>query len=79
MSDYLLVKKSQIGLFKNVPFYYQSSAGRYVLYKKMGERLDEDRLAKVKYPDLYIADADKDSAMAELMSSLNNDLNPSSS
>lgn len=74
MSEFILVKKSQIALFKDIPFYYHTAAGNYALYKKKGERLDEDRLSKVKYPDLYISDADKDIALKELMSSLNNDL-----
>ncbi|MCG8635937.1 MAG: hypothetical protein MI863_19040 [Desulfobacterales bacterium] len=74
MAEYLLVKESQIALFKNTPFYYQNGAGEYVIYKKKGERLDENRLSKIKYPDLYIFDADKDAAITELMTSLNNDL-----
>jgi len=67
MAEYILVKKSQVSLFKSIPFYYQTKNGEYSLYKKKGDRLDETRLKKTKYPDLYILDADRETAMAALI------------
>lgn len=34
MAEYIIVKKSQISLFKIIPFYYQTQTGDYALYKK---------------------------------------------
>lgn len=73
MAEYIIVKKSQISLFKTIPFYYHTQNGDYALYKKKGDRLDESRLQKNRYPDLYILDADRDEAMAELIAALNKD------
>ncbi len=73
MVEYIIVKKSQVSLFKIIPFYYQTQNGDYALYKKKGDRLDESRLQKTRYPDLYISDADKEEAMAELIAALNKD------
>lgn len=74
VTDYIRVKKSQIHLFEKTPFYYQTGTGVYALYKKKGDRLDEDRLKKVRYPDLYIRESDRTEAVKELMVSLNRDL-----
>jgi len=73
MAEHILVKQSQISLFKTIPFYYQTQSGEYSLYKKKGDRLDEARLRKTRYPDLYISDADRDQAMTELIAALNID------
>ncbi|MCP4720178.1 MAG: HD domain-containing protein [Desulfobacteraceae bacterium] len=73
MAEYIIVKKSQVSLFKSIPFYYQTQNGEYALYKKKGDRFDEARLNKTKYPDLYILDADRETAMAELIAALNKD------
>jgi HD-GYP domain-containing protein (c-di-GMP phosphodiesterase class II) len=73
MAEYIIVKKSQVSLFKIIPFYYQTQTGDYALYKKKGDRLDESRLQKTKYPELYISDADRQEAMTELIAALNKD------
>ncbi len=73
MAEHLLVKKSQVSLFKTVPFYYQTQNKEYALYKKTGDRLDEARLEKTRYPNLYILEADREKAMAELIAGLNKD------
>jgi HD-GYP domain-containing protein (c-di-GMP phosphodiesterase class II) len=73
MAEYLLVKKSQVSLFKTTPFYYQTKIGEYALYKKKGDCLADLRLEKNRYPDLYILDTDRASAVAELIAALNKD------
>lgn len=73
MTEYIIVKKSQISLFKIIPFYYQTQTGDYALYKKKGDHLDESRLQKTRYPDLYISTADRDEALTELIAALNKD------
>ena len=73
MAEHIIVKKSQISLFKTIPFYYLTQNGEYALYKKKGDRLDEARLDKARYPDLYILDADREKAMEELIAALNKD------
>lgn len=74
MADYIRVKKSQIYLFDATPFFYQAKDGDFALYKVEGERLNRDRLEKTRHPDLFIREADKKLAMAELMECLNMDL-----
>lgn len=71
MTSYLPLKKSQIPLFKEIPFYYKTQSNEYALYKKKGECFGEDRLVVVKYPDLYICETDRDQAIAELSAALN--------
>ncbi len=71
MTEYLPLKKSQIPLFREVPFYYKTQSNEYALYKKKGECFGEDRLVVVKYPDLYIRETDRDQAIAELSAALN--------
>lgn len=73
MAGYILVKKSQVSLFKTTPFYYLTQIGEYALYKKKGDCLADLRLEKNRYPDLYILDTDKEAAMAELIAALNKD------
>lgn len=73
MAGYILVKKSQVSLFKTTSFYYQTQIGEYVLYKKKGDCLADLRLEKNRYPDLYILDSDREEAIAELIAALNED------
>ena len=73
MAEYIIVKKSQVSLFKIIPFYYQTQTGNYANYKKKGDRLDESRLQKTRYPDLFISDADREEAVTELIAALNKD------
>lgn len=73
MTENILVKKSQVSLFKDIPLYYQTQDEEYVLYKKKGDRLDEARLNETRYPDLYIVDSDREKAMEELIVALNKD------
>lgn len=73
MTEYILLKKSQIPLFKNIAFYYQTQNKEYALYKKKGAYLDEDRLNTVNHPDLFILESDRDVAMNELTKALNRD------
>lgn len=73
MGKYILLKDSQIPLFKNIAFYYQTQNKEFALYKKKGTYLDDDRLHTVNHPDLFILDSDKDEAMAELTKALNDD------
>ncbi len=74
MTDYILLKKSQIPLFKNIPFFYKTQNNEYALYKKKGDCLDDGRLSSINYPDLYILDTDREKAMVELTKALNKDL-----
>lgn len=71
MDDYLIVKSSQINMFKDVPLYYQSQEDSYTLYKKKGEILDQSRLDETKHPDLFIRKDDKKKAVNELFSTFN--------
>jgi HD-GYP domain-containing protein (c-di-GMP phosphodiesterase class II) len=73
MTDFFIVKKSQLSLFKTIPFYYQTQNGQYSLYKKEGDRLDEARLKTVKYPDLFIIDTDREKAIIEFNIALKKD------
>ncbi len=74
MTDYILLKKSQISLFKDTPFFYKTANKEYALYKKKGDYLDDSRLSTVNYPDLYILASDRENAMVELTKALNKDL-----
>ena len=74
MTDYILLKKSQISLFKDIPFFYKTANKEYFLYKKKGDYLDDSRLSSENHPSLYILDADREKAMVELTKALNNDL-----
>lgn len=74
MTNYILLKKSQIPFFKEVPFYYLTQNGEYALYKKKGDYLNDSRLNASNFPDLYILEEDQESAMLELTKALNEDL-----
>ena len=71
--DYLIVRASQVQFFKTVPFYYQSTEGEYLLYKKIGDVLTEERTAQNRYPSLYIHHKDKEKALKELTQGLNHE------
>lgn len=71
MSDYLKVRASQVQFFKTVPFYYQSTDGEFILYKKTGEILDSQRTDENRYPELFIDAKDKETALKELTKGLN--------
>ncbi len=71
MSDFISVRASQIQFFKNVPFYYQSRDGEFLLYKKTGEHFDPERADQARHPQLFIEKADKDQALQELTHGLN--------
>lgn len=73
MAEFCLVKKSQVSFFKTIPFYYKTQAGEFALYKKTGDRLNEERLKQIKYPDLYISNADQQTAITELNEALKRD------
>lgn len=74
MGEYLPVKKSQLYLYKDVPLFYQTEEGEFVLYKQKGEAFDKIRLAEEKLPAVFIASEDRDSAVSELQQVLNADL-----
>ncbi len=74
MTEYIHLRKSQILLFKNIPFYYQTQNKEYALYKKKGASLDENRMSSIHHPDLFIKQSDKEMAMVELTKALNSDL-----
>ncbi len=74
MTDYILLKKSQISLFKDTPFFYKTANKEYSLYKKKGDYLDDNRLNSGNHPDLYILDSDREKATVELTKALNMDL-----
>lgn len=69
--DYFAVRPSQIEFFKTVAFYYQSEEGEFLLYKKADEILDRDRADQTRYPQLYISEQDKETALKELTRGLN--------
>ena len=71
MSEYVIVKPSQIDFLETIPFYYQSKDGEYLLYKKTGELLDKERAAQTRHPDLFIQKQDKERALKELTKGLN--------
>lgn len=74
MAEYLVARKSQIHLFKNIPLYCQSKNNVFVLYKKSGEILEQVRLKESNHPELFIKVEDKSIALKELFSNLNDDL-----
>ena len=74
MTDYILLKKSQVPLFKDIPFFYKTANKEYHLYKKKGDYLDDGRLSSGNHPNLYILDTDREKAMIELTKALNKDL-----
>lgn len=71
MSEYVIVKPSQIDFLKTIPFYYQSKDGEFLLYKKTGEILDKERASQTRHPDLFIQKQDKERALKELTKGLN--------
>lgn len=74
MNEYLILKKSQINMFRDVPLYHKTKGDSYSLYKKSGEVLEEDRLEESKYPELYIFKADKEKAVQEIFRAMNRKL-----
>jgi HD-GYP domain-containing protein (c-di-GMP phosphodiesterase class II) len=74
MTKHIQVKKSQVHLFKTVPFYYQSKEGEFLLYKKSNERMNNDRTRDTKHPQLFINKKDEAQALKELTEALNMDL-----
>ncbi len=71
MSDYYLVKKSQMNLFKNTPLYCQAKDNSFVLYKKKDESLEDLRVEEEKHPNLFVHRKDRDAAIKELFTTLN--------
>lgn len=74
MSDYIVVKKSQISLYKNIPFYYLSNKGEGVLFKKPGVFLTKSQIFEARDIEIFIRSEDKDDAVKELLASLNMEL-----
>lgn len=74
MAEYIAVKKSQISLYKNVPFYYLSKTGEGVLFKKPGVILSKSQLSEAKDMEIFILSKDSDAAAKELLASLNMEL-----
>ena len=74
MNKYITVKKSQLSLYKDIPFYYLSKKGEGVLFKKASVFLDSSQISKAKTMKIFILSKDKDAAAKELLVSLNMDL-----
>lgn len=74
MNEYFPVKKSQLALYREIPLFYRSDDGEYVLYKKTGDMFDKGRINEEKFPGLFIASQDRDEAVRELQKQLNADL-----
>ena len=73
-TGYILIKPSQIYLFKKTPFYSEAKEGTFILYKESGLTIERERVKEKNHPNLYIAAKDKNAALIELSSALNMDL-----
>lgn len=69
--EYSVVRASQVQFFQTVPFYYQSKEGEFLLYKKTGDILAQERADENRYPTLFIHNRDREKALKELTKGLN--------
>lgn len=71
MKNYIPVKKSQLAIYKEIPFYYLSKKGEGVLFKKAGVFISKKELDQAKTMEVYIHRRDRDRASKEMIDSLN--------
>jgi hypothetical protein len=74
-TDFILVKSSNLNLYRKVPFYFENRHGHYALYKPIGVTLGEMRIRERMHPKkLYIKRKNKIEAIQEVQSEYNREI-----
>ena len=74
MSDFILVKESQVHYYRDVPLYCKADSGDYVLYKPKGQHINFTKDARTRPTQTYIHKRDNKTAVTELQKSFNTHL-----
>ena len=72
--DFILVKKTQLQNYFQVPLYVFNKEFGFILFKPEKESFDIDKFREEDQPDLYIRNSDEEDAIKELQKTLNKKL-----
>ncbi len=75
--NYIQVRQSQLNYYKEVPLFYQTGTDAYLLYKPAGASLPAMRIDQQRYPQLYIQEQDRITAIRELQKGFNKQIQQS--
>ena len=64
-SSFIAVRSSQVHYYEKIALYHNPGGNDFILYKKEGDRLPPQRLQNSQYPQLYLHDSDRLTALNE--------------
>jgi len=76
-NNYIQVRQSQLNYYREVPLFYQTGTDAYLLYKPAGASLPAMRIDQQRYPQLYIREQDRITAITELQKEFNKQIRQS--
>ena len=64
-SQYIVVRPSQVHYYAEIPLFHNPTGQEFLLYKDQGARLSPQRLLASRYPQLYLHNRDRLTALQE--------------